>query len=105
LLGGDDVIFGLGRADLIPGGRGNDFLDGGWVQTTSLVGGEEKSLVGRPHNDTLRGGPGRDRLLGDSGADILYARDRNRERVDGGRGEDRARLDPIDTLFSVELLF
>jgi hypothetical protein len=44
-------------------------------------------------------------LFGDSNADVLYARDRNRERVDGGRGVDRARVDPVDGLFRVEALF
>jgi hypothetical protein len=62
-------------------------------------------LSGGSQNDILRGGPGRDHLFGDSNADVLYARDRNRERVDGGRGVDRARVDPVDGLFRVEALF
>jgi Ca2+-binding RTX toxin-like protein len=102
---GNDELFGSYGADLIRGGRGNDFL-GGDEGVDDLRGGRGRDhLVGGPQNDTLRGGPGRDRLLGDSGADVLYARDRNRERVDGGLGEDRARVDPIDSLFSVEVLF
>ena len=107
LLGGtgDDLLTGQFGADLILGGRGNDALYGG-MHADDLGGGRGRDrLSGGSQNDILRGGPGRDHLLGDSGAEVLYARDRNRERVDGGHGEDRAHVDPIDGLFSVEMLF
>jgi Ca2+-binding RTX toxin-like protein len=102
---GDDYLSGGGRADALRGGPGNDFVNGR-TGADELSGGTGKDrLSGGPQNDILRGGPGRDRLLGDSGADVFDARDRNRERVDGGLGVDRARVDPIDSLFSVEVLF
>jgi hypothetical protein len=70
-----DVICGLGGADVLVGGGGDDVLSGG------------------PGNDYVRPGAGRDRALGDSGNDFIGARDGNRDRVFGGRGADRARVD------------
>jgi len=80
-----DVICGLGGADLIVGGRGDDVLSGG------------------PGNDFLRPGAGRDRVLGDAGNDFVGARDGHADRIDGGRGADRARVDRrLDTIRSVQ---
>jgi hypothetical protein len=39
------------------------------------------------------------------GHDLLYARDRTRDTLRGGFGHDRAHVDPIDNLFSIEVLF
>ena len=79
-----DVICGLGGADVLVGGRGDDVLSGG------------------PGNDYLRPGAGRDRALGDSGNDFVGARDGNADRIYGGRGADRARVDRrLDTTRSV----
>ena len=72
-----DVICGRGGADTIIGGGGNDILDGG------------------PGKDILQGGPGKDRIV---------ARDGQRDRVQGGVGNDRARTDgsPRDVRKSIE---
>jgi acid phosphatase type 7 len=72
---GDDVILGRGGNDRIRGGRGNDTIEGG---------------RGR---DVLYGDAGADRLVGGPGRDILFARDGVRDRVYGGLGRDRARVD------------
>ena len=102
---GEDVLFGFFGADVIRGGPGKDFLNGEWGADSLRGGRGNDRLSGGAGNDILRGGPGRDHLLGSFGADVFYARDRNRERLDGGLGVDRARVDPIDGLFSVEVLF
>ena len=53
--------------------------------------------------DQLNGGVGYDTLLGGPGADYLYARDGERDILDGGPGIDGARIDkPYDRLTSVE---
>ena len=70
-----DVLCGLGGSDVLVGRGGDDVLSGG------------------PGNDYLRPGPGRDRALGDAGNDFVGARDRTPDRIYGGRGADRARVD------------
>jgi RTX calcium-binding nonapeptide repeat (4 copies)/Divergent InlB B-repeat domain len=72
---GRDVICGLGGSDRLIGKGGNDVLIGG------------------AGADVLNGGAGRDRLEGGRGLDLLLARDRTKDRVDGGIGRDRARID------------
>lgn len=102
---GDDGIYGGAGADVIRGGRWNDFLDGN-EGADDLGGGRGRDyLFGGYGPDTLRGGPGRDRLLGNEGADVLSSRDRSRDRVSGGAGHDRAHVDRIDALWSIEALF
>jgi hypothetical protein len=44
-------------------------------------------------------------MFGGRGRDTLRARDGLRERVSGGRGSDRARLDSIDIVSSIEAFF
>ena len=59
-------------------------------------------LSGGPGNDWLRPGAGRDRALGDSGNDFVGARDGRADRLFGGRGADRARVDRrLDTRRSI----
>ena len=45
-------------------------------------------LLGGDRNDRLIGGPSPDELLSDAGRDVLLARDRLRDVVDGGPGSD-----------------
>jgi len=70
-----DVICGLGGADVLVGRGGDDIL------------------VGGPGNDYLVPGAGRDRALGDAGNDFVGARDGQADRILGGPGTDRARVD------------
>jgi RTX calcium-binding nonapeptide repeat (4 copies) len=93
---GDDVICGLGGNDTIYGGGGHDLLVGGK--------GNDK-LYGRAGNDRLVGGPGKDVLNGGAGADTFHARDRVRDVVNGGPGRDRARVDWLDAVRSIERRF
>jgi hypothetical protein len=54
----------------------------------------------------VRGGRGHDFVLGESGDETLYAKDSVRDRVWGGRGFDRARVDRgLDEIRSINLFF
>jgi hypothetical protein len=75
-FGGNDVIRGLGGDDVIYAGAGKDRITPG---------------AGK---DTVSAGPGNDRIS---------ARDGRRDRIDGGRGRDRATIDrKLDKVRSVE---
>jgi phosphodiesterase/alkaline phosphatase D-like protein len=79
-----DVICGLGGADVLVGRGGDDVLAGG------------------PGNDYLLPGAGRDVVLGAGGNDGVGARDGRADRILGGPGADRARVDRrLDTTRSV----
>ena len=84
---GRDVICGRGGADRITGLGGNDVLLGG------------------DGNDRIVGGLGRDVLAGGAGRDELLARDGSPDRVNGGAGSDRARVDRSDRVALVERRF
>lgn len=92
-LGGNDRIAALDGDDLVIGGPGNDRLDGGRGNDV---------LSGGDGLDDLVGGAGRDSLAGGPGSDLLLARDRVRDRVDGGPGRDEATLDRVDRRASIE---
>ena len=97
--GGGDVLIGRGGADKLDGNcclRGNDRLSGGP--------GRDRLWGGRGH-DVLRGGTGVDRLRGQNGDDRFRAKDGLRDDVVGGPGFDRARVDPIDVVGSIEAFF
>jgi phosphodiesterase/alkaline phosphatase D-like protein len=80
-----DVLCGLGGADQLVGRGGADVVAGG------------------PGNDNLRPGGGRDRARGGSGNDFVGARDGRADRIFGGPGADRARVDRrLDLRRSVE---
>ncbi len=72
-----DVICGRGGKDKIIGEGGNDIIDGG------------------PGKDEIRGGPGKDRIL---------SRDGKKDKLFGGKQNDRARTDgtPPDRRKSIE---
>jgi len=81
---GPDRLVGTGRRDVLCGLGGADLLVGR---------GGDDVLVGGPGNDYLRPGAGRDRALGGSGNDFVGARDGRADRIFGGLGADRARID------------
>jgi hypothetical protein len=82
---GPDRLVGTGRRDVICGLGGADVLVGR---------GGDDVLVGGPGSDYLLPGPGGDRALGQAGNDFVGARDGRPDRVLGGPGADRARVDP-----------
>lgn len=54
----------------------------------------------------LVGGPGSDWLWGEAGNDRFSTRDRNRDSILGGYGNDRASTDRrLDTVLGVERVF
>jgi RTX calcium-binding nonapeptide repeat (4 copies)/Divergent InlB B-repeat domain len=91
--GGLDVLLGGSGADILTGGPGNDRLAGGNGSDRLLGGAGKDRLEGGAGNDALVGGRGADALLGAKGVDLLLARDGRQDRLDGGRGRDRARVD------------
>jgi acid phosphatase type 7 len=105
-LDGDDVIRGLGAGDVIRGGSGNDRIRGGRGHDRLYGGGGSDRLYGQSGRDRLVGGSGRDRLYGNAGNDSFSSRDtRQLDRVRGGRGRDRAKVDRADRVRSVERVF
>ena len=50
-------------------------------------------MIGSSGNDLLAGGQGRRPHPGGSGKDRISARDRTRDRIDGGTGRDTATVD------------
>jgi hypothetical protein len=112
---GSDTLVGSGVRDVICGLRGNDVLRGRGGPDVLLGGPGADRLLGAVGRDRLFGGAGRDRivgggaidkLFGGSGPDTLLARDGRRDRVVGGFGSDRARVDcGLDVRTGVERTF
>ncbi|TMK96003.1 MAG: hypothetical protein E6G42_00640 [Actinobacteria bacterium] len=75
-----DVVFDVGRRNELDGGRGDDLLFGG------------------PGADLLDGGPGRDYLDGGPGPDTILAADGARDTIRCGPGRDRVFADRVDTV-------
>ena len=86
-FGGDDIISGGARQDLIFGGDGNDTLDGGPGSDTLFGDAGNDSLVGGDGSDRLNGLRGRDTLEGGAGNDSLLGVG-GRDRLIGGTGND-----------------
>jgi hypothetical protein len=94
-LGGNDAVTGGNNRETIDGGLGDDRLEGGYG------------------DDMITGGPGRDVIIGDKsgsecglfescsypvGNDVIDARDGEADNVTCGVGDDRATVDPQDTV-------
>lgn len=101
---------GFVGADVLLGRGGDDTLSEEWC----CPNGEDRIIGGRG-DDRIRGGNGDDMILGGLGKDVLHgqkgddrlrARDGIRDRVDGGLGFDKARVDRgLDILEAIEKLF
>ncbi len=99
---GNDTLFGGQDADLMNGGIGDDLMYGGDGIVVAGVLDPEPAIAvaaiddvmhGGGGNDTMYGGGGWDRLLGESGNDILIpgtggAALGGRDNMDGGQGDD-----------------
>jgi Ca2+-binding RTX toxin-like protein len=91
--GAADVLIGTDGNDVLVGRGGNDRIEGR---------GGQDVLRGDIGNDRLVGGRGRDYFVGGAGNDRLYARDTERDTVDGGPGFDEAWVDRVDVVRNVE---
>ena len=104
----DDCLFGGVGSDRLVGAAGDDRLLGD--DAGAAVPGNDRLfgnagndlLVGGPGRDRLRGGAGRNRLRGGLGNDRLNAVNGRRDRVNCGRGRDRARVDSFDRVRGCE---
>jgi hypothetical protein len=111
-----NAILGLGRGQLVLGGRGHDQL-GAQADGTRILGGAGPDLIragagdqvlsggrghdhifGGPGDDRLEGGPGDDRLIDRDGATmVLPGAGTNRVDVADGDGDERVRCAPGST--------
>ncbi|MBC8105610.1 MAG: hypothetical protein H7Z14_03390 [Anaerolineae bacterium] len=91
-LGNDAVQGGPGR-ERIFGGAGEDMLRGG---------GGGDLMEGGEDNDRIVGGAGPDHMIGNAGNDHFDAVDRDQDLLDGGEGEDWARISRGDHARNIE---
>jgi hemolysin A len=66
--------------------------------------GGSDSIYGGSGSDSLRGGIGRDRIYGGPDSDVIFARDRSRDRVFCGSGADMAVIDRRDSVKKCEFV-
>lgn len=90
---GNDRVGGGASNDRVSGSSGNDRVRGGGGNDLVRGRSGNDSIEGNRGNDRLYGDSGRDRLFGQTGNDRFFAKDRRRDRVDGGSGRDTARVD------------
>jgi Ca2+-binding RTX toxin-like protein len=116
---GIDIVFasdaGHASRSEVNGGPGGDHLFAGEHGSRLIGGRDNDTLTGGAGNDIIRGGGGKDtirggfradELRGGAGRDTFYARDRYRDRVFGGLGRDKARVDRrLDRVRSIERFF
>jgi Ca2+-binding RTX toxin-like protein len=89
-----DVLEGTPGADVICAFGGNDVIRG--------RGGDDVIYAGSGKDKVTPGG-GRDTVSAGAGDDRIFARDGKRDRIDGGRGRDRASIDrKLDKVTRVE---
>jgi Ca2+-binding RTX toxin-like protein len=86
LLGGIENAIGGSGDDLLIGDNHRNILDGG------------------PGNDTLIGNGAKDLFIGGPGNDLFVVRDKKRDTVIGGDGDDTAIADKQDKLIEVETI-
>ncbi|MBF4765059.1 calcium-binding protein [Nocardioides islandensis] len=92
---GNDDVDGQSGDDDIKGEDGDDHLRGGT--------GRDK-LRGGENNDNLAGNKAFDIMDGQGGRDTLLANDGVKDKVRGGPGKDRAKVDNVDEVTKVETL-
>jgi Ca2+-binding RTX toxin-like protein len=101
-LGGNDVMFGGNKTDVLVGGSGDDVMLGGGGDD-GLFGGQGNDLMfGGKGADNLRGGAGNDRMFGGVGNDVMdggvgddtLVGGRGNDIMTGGAGADRFLFNP-----------
>jgi hypothetical protein len=107
---GDLVIAGSGD-DTIRAGDGMNWIESQWgnddIRTGSGVdfvgaGAGDDVIRTRGGRDFIYAGPGRDHVFAGAGPDIVVANDGERDVIDCGPGDDRARVDRLDVTRNCE---
>lgn len=107
---GDIVIAGAGD-DVVHAGDGQNVVYGQWGNDTILTGSYVDTVYGGGGDDVIRTGagedssflgPGRDVVDAGRGPDHVIANDGERDFVDCGPGDDRARVDKRDVVRNCE---
>ena len=80
----NDRLKGTAGGDRLRGGKGND------------------KVSGKDGDDCLSGGRGKDRVAGGNGDDTVKVRDKERDRVNCGKGKDKVTADRKDKLRGCE---
>ena len=93
---GNDRLNGGRGNDRLNGGRGNDRLSGGVGNDLLRGGALDDVLIGGSGNDNLDGQSGRDGISAGAGNDRISARDRRRDRISCGPGQDTVTADRVD---------
>lgn len=87
------TITGNEKANVLRGTKKRDVICG--------LGGNDK-IYGLGGNDVLIGGAGKDLLVGGAGADTFFSKDRSSDTIKGGPGRDKVKADFRDALLGVE---
>ena len=107
---GDLIIAGAG-GDVIHAGDGQNVVYGQWGNDTILAGSYVDTVYGGGGNDVIRTGAGEDFIFPGSGRDVVdagrgpdhvIANDGERDVIDCGPGDDRARVDRDDVVRNCE---
>ncbi|BBK35684.1 hypothetical protein STAQ_07620 [Allostella sp. ATCC 35155] len=93
---GNDRVYGNTGADNVSGGAGNDSLYGGQENDTVSGGGGNDNVAGDLGNDQVNGGSGNDILYGGAGNDILDP-DTGNDTLFAGNGNDTVTIGNSDT--------
>ena len=93
---GKNTIIGFGGNDRIYACGGNDSIIGNDGKNQLFGGAGDDSIDGGKDNDLIVGGSGRDAMNGSGGRDRLYAKDGNKDSVNGGSDRDICRVDRRD---------
>ncbi len=96
------TIEGTGKRDFLNGTRGNDIICAYGGRDVVSGGGGHDLVFGGPGGDRISGGSGLDVLYGNGGRDRLNSKDRRLDRLNGGSGDDSARVDRRDRVRQVE---
>jgi hypothetical protein len=103
---GNDRLFGGAGNDVLVGGPGADRLTGDEGADTLQGGRGADHIFGGPGADVVNGGIGSDRINLGSGDDRVSARDRRTDTIRCGPGRDRVTVDRFDVVTrDCELVF